>query len=83
MDTLISLGTLAAFGWSVWALFLGDAGMPGMRHGFTLAVGTGDASSTLYLETAAAVTTLILLGRWLEARSKRRAGAALHALLEV
>ncbi|PBC77406.1 Cu+-exporting ATPase [Streptomyces sp. TLI_235] len=83
MDTLVSLGTLAAFGWSVWALFLGDAGMPGMRHGFTLAVGTGDASSTLYLETAAAVTTLILLGRWLEARSKRRAGAALHALLDL
>ncbi|MEV7182473.1 heavy metal translocating P-type ATPase [Kitasatospora sp. NPDC093679] len=83
MDTLVSLGTLAAFGWSVWALFLGDAGMPGMRHAFTLAVGTGDASSTLYLETAAAVTTLILLGRWLEARSKRRAGAALHALLDL
>ncbi|MFD9126122.1 heavy metal translocating P-type ATPase [Kitasatospora sp. NPDC059571] len=83
MDTLISLGTLAAFGWSVWALFLGDAGMPGMRHGFTLAVGGGDAASTLYLETAAVVTTLILLGRWLEARSKRRAGAALHALLDL
>ncbi|WP_431680861.1 heavy metal translocating P-type ATPase [Kitasatospora sp. KL5] len=83
MDTLISLGTLAAFGWSVWALFLGDAGMPGMRHGFSLTVGTGDASATLYLETAAAVTTLILLGRWLEARSKRRAGAALHALLDL
>ncbi|MER8185393.1 heavy metal translocating P-type ATPase [Kitasatospora sp. NPDC094015] len=83
MDTLVSLGTLAAFGWSVWALFLGDAGMPGMRHGFTLAVGGQDAASTLYLETAAAVTVLILLGRWLEARSKRRAGAALHALLEL
>ncbi|GAA4867291.1 heavy metal translocating P-type ATPase [Kitasatospora terrestris] len=83
MDTLVSLGTLAAFGWSVWALFWGDAGMPGMRHGFTLAVGGGDAASTLYLETAAAVTTLILLGRWLEARSKRRAGAALHALLDL
>ncbi|MFI6445091.1 heavy metal translocating P-type ATPase [Kitasatospora sp. NPDC050543] len=83
MDTLVSLGTLAAFGWSVWALFLGHAGMPGMRHGFTLAVGGGDAASTLYLETAAAVTVLILLGRWLEARSKRRAGAALHALLDL
>lgn len=83
MDTLVSLGTLAAFGWSVWALFLGHAGMPGMRHGFTLAVGGTDASSTLYLETAAAVTVLILLGRWLEARSKRRAGAALHALLDL
>ncbi|GAA5012689.1 heavy metal translocating P-type ATPase [Kitasatospora paranensis] len=83
MDTLVSLGTLAAFGWSVWALFLGNAGMPGMRHAFTLGVGGGDAASTLYLETAAAVTTLILLGRWLEARSKRRAGAALHALLDL
>ncbi|WP_033817685.1 cation-translocating P-type ATPase [Kitasatospora sp. MBT63] len=83
MDTLVSLGTLAAFGWSVWALFLGHAGMPGMRHGFTLAVGGEDASSTLYLETAAAVTVLILLGRWLEARSRRRAGAALHALLDL
>ncbi|GAA1272704.1 heavy metal translocating P-type ATPase [Kitasatospora nipponensis] len=83
MDTLVSLGTLAAFGWSLWALFLGDAGMPGMRHTFSLSVGGGDAASTLYLETAAAVTTLILLGRWLEARSKRRAGAALHALLDL
>ncbi|MFJ9518689.1 heavy metal translocating P-type ATPase [Kitasatospora sp. NPDC101801] len=83
MDTLVSLGTLAAFGWSVWALFLGHAGMTGMRHAFTLGVGGGDASSTLYLETAAVVTTLILLGRWLEARSKRRAGAALHALLDL
>ncbi|MFE9426160.1 heavy metal translocating P-type ATPase [Kitasatospora sp. NPDC006697] len=83
MDTLVSLGTLAAFGWSVWALFWGDAGMPGMKHHFTLSVSRADASSTLYLETAAAVTTLILLGRWLEARSKRRAGAALHALLDL
>ncbi|MGW4808404.1 heavy metal translocating P-type ATPase, partial [Kitasatospora sp. NPDC004272] len=83
MDTLVSLGTLAAFGWSVWALFWGDAGMPGMRHSFTFTVGGADASSALYLETAAAVTTLILLGRWLEARAKRRAGAALHALLEL
>ncbi|MER5865281.1 heavy metal translocating P-type ATPase [Kitasatospora sp. NPDC002040] len=83
MDTLVSLGTLAAFGWSVWALFFGHAGMAGMRHSFALGTDAGDASSTLYLETAAAVTTLILLGRWLEARSKRRAGAALHALLDL
>ncbi|MFF1906182.1 heavy metal translocating P-type ATPase, partial [Kitasatospora sp. NPDC058218] len=81
MDTLVSLGTLAAFGWSFWALFWGHAGMPGMRHAFSLSIGDTDASSTLYLETAAAVTVLILLGRYLEARSKRRAGAALHALL--
>ncbi|MFC9331666.1 heavy metal translocating P-type ATPase [Kitasatospora sp. NPDC057015] len=83
MDTLVSLGTLAAFGWSLWALFLGHAGMTGMKHEFSLSVSRGDASSSLYLETAAAVTVLILLGRWLEARSKRRAGAALHALLDL
>jgi Cu+-exporting ATPase len=83
MDTLVSLGTLAAFGWSTWALFLGTAGMPGMTHGFSLEVGAGDASSTLYLETAAGVTAFILLGRYLEARAKRRAGAALHALLSL
>ncbi|MFD7645285.1 heavy metal translocating P-type ATPase [Kitasatospora sp. NPDC059795] len=83
MDTLVSLGTLAAFGWSVWALFRGHAGLPGMRHSFSFTVDRTDASSALYLETAAAVTALILLGRWLEARSKRRAGAALHALLDL
>ncbi|WP_284116916.1 heavy metal translocating P-type ATPase [Streptomyces fragilis] len=83
MDTLVSLGTLAAFGWSLWALFLGHAGMPGMRHEFSLTVSRGDASATLYLEVAAGVTALILLGRWLEARSKRRAGAALRALMEL
>ncbi|MFJ9442908.1 heavy metal translocating P-type ATPase [Kitasatospora sp. NPDC101235] len=83
MDTLVSLGTLAAFGWSCWALFWGHAGMPGMHHDFSLSIGDTDASATLYLETAAAVTVLILLGRYLEARSKRRAGAALHALLDL
>ncbi|MEE1825767.1 cation transporter, partial [Streptomyces sp. BE20] len=83
MDTLVSLGTLAAFGWSFWALFWGDAGMAGMRHEFSFSVGDADASSMLYLETAAAVTVLILFGRYLEARSKRRAGAALHALLDL
>ncbi|MGK5500952.1 heavy metal translocating P-type ATPase [Streptomyces sp. URMC 125] len=83
MDTLVSVGTLAAFGWSLWALFLGDAGMPGMRHGFDLTVSRADASSALYLEVAAGVTTFILLGRWLEGRSKRSAGAALRALLEL
>ncbi|MEV7189961.1 heavy metal translocating P-type ATPase [Kitasatospora sp. NPDC093102] len=83
MDTLVSLGTLAAFGWSCWALFGGHAGMPGMHHDFSLSIGDTDASATLYLETAAAVTVLILLGRYLEARSKRRAGAALHALLDL
>ncbi|MGW2762562.1 heavy metal translocating P-type ATPase [Streptomyces sp. NPDC001275] len=83
MDTLVSIGTLAAFGWSLWALFLGDAGMPGMRHEFRLTVSRVDAASTIYLEVAAGVVAFILLGRYLEARSKRRAGAALRALLEL
>ncbi|MYU22236.1 heavy metal translocating P-type ATPase [Streptomyces sp. SID8352] len=83
MDTLISLGTLAAFGWSLWALFFGDAGMPGMRHGFDLTVSRTDGSSLIYLEAAAGVTAFLLLGRWMEARSKRRAGAALRALMEL
>ncbi|MFI0137187.1 heavy metal translocating P-type ATPase [Streptomyces luteogriseus] len=83
MDTLVSLGTLAAFGWSLWALFLGDAGMPGMRHPFAFTVTRGDGASSIYLEVASGVTVFILLGRYLEARSKRRAGAALRALMEL
>ncbi|MFF5100907.1 heavy metal translocating P-type ATPase [Streptomyces sp. NPDC000134] len=83
MDTLVSLGTLAAFGWSLWALFLGDAGMPGMRHPFAWTVSRADGTATIYLEVAAGVTVFILLGRFLEARSKRRAGAALRALLDL
>ncbi|MFF6951996.1 heavy metal translocating P-type ATPase [Streptomyces iakyrus] len=83
MDTLVSLGTLAAFGWSLWALFLGDAGMPGMRHPFELTVSRGDGASSIYLEVASGVTAFILLGRYLEARSKRRAGAALRALMDL
>ncbi|MCX5090386.1 heavy metal translocating P-type ATPase [Streptomyces sp. NBC_00365] len=83
MDTLVSVGTLAAFGWSLWALFWGDAGMPGMRHGFDLTVSRTEGSSTIYLEVAAGVVAFILLGRYLEARSKRRAGAALRALMEL
>ncbi|MGW4594213.1 heavy metal translocating P-type ATPase [Streptomyces sp. NPDC004457] len=83
MDTLVSVGTLAAFGWSLWALFFGDAGMPGMHDEFRLTVSRVDGASTIYLEVAAGVVALILLGRYLEARSKRRAGAALKALLEL
>ncbi|WSQ09341.1 heavy metal translocating P-type ATPase [Streptomyces sp. NBC_01231] len=83
MDTLVSLGTLAAFGWSLWALFLGDAGMPGMRDRFEPTVSRMHGSSTIYLEVAAGVTAFILLGRYLEARAKRRAGAALRALMEL
>ncbi|MET9589640.1 heavy metal translocating P-type ATPase [Streptomyces sp. NPDC006516] len=83
MDTLVSIGTLAAFCWSVGALFLGDAGMPEMRHGFDVSASRSDPSSTIYLEVAAGVTVFILLGRHLEARSKRKAGAALRALLRL
>ncbi|MGW3487314.1 heavy metal translocating P-type ATPase [Streptomyces sp. NPDC001054] len=83
MDTLVSIGTLAAFGWSLWALFLGDAGMPHMRHGFDLTVDPDQGTSTIYLEVAAGVIGFLLLGRYLEARSKRSAGAALRALLEL
>ncbi|MEU3653201.1 heavy metal translocating P-type ATPase [Streptomyces sp. NPDC032161] len=83
MDTLVSVGTLAAFGWSLWALFLGDAGVTGMRHGFDLIASRHGASSTIYLEVAAGVITFILLGRYLEARSKRKAGSALRALMHL
>ncbi|GAB1642724.1 heavy metal translocating P-type ATPase [Krasilnikovia sp. MM14-A1259] len=81
MDTLVSLGTLAAFGWSVWALFLGGAGVPGMTHAFELRAGGGE--DAIYLEAAAGVTTFLLAGRYLEARAKHRAGDALRALLEL
>jgi len=80
MDTLVSMGTLAAFLWSLWALFLGDAGMPGMTHPFSLTARAGDA---IYLEAAAGVTTFLLAGRYLEARAKRHAGDALRALLSL
>ncbi|MEO3886686.1 heavy metal translocating P-type ATPase [Nonomuraea sp. B5E05] len=83
MDTLISVGTLAALGWSLWALFFGTAGTPGMTHPFTFTIERTDGSGNIYLETAAAVTAFILAGRYFEARSKRRAGAALRALLEL
>ncbi|MEU1374740.1 heavy metal translocating P-type ATPase [Streptomyces triculaminicus] len=83
MDTLVSIGTLAALGWSLWALFFGHAGMPGMRHGFDFSVSRADGSSSIYLEAAAGVTAFILAGRYLEAKSKRKAGAALRALLEL
>ena len=83
MDTLISMGTIAAFGWSLYALFWGTAGIPGMTHPFSLAISQSDGTGNIYLEVAAGVTTFILAGRYFEARSKRRAGAALRALLEL
>jgi Cu+-exporting ATPase len=83
MDTLISIGTSAAFLWSLWALFFGTAGIPGMTHPFELTIARGDGSGNLYLEAAAGVTAFILAGRYFEAHSKRKAGAALRALLEL
>ncbi|MFG1679530.1 heavy metal translocating P-type ATPase [Nonomuraea sp. NPDC049269] len=83
MDTLISVGTIAALGWSLWALFFGTAGTPGMTHPFEFTIQRTDGSGNIYLEAAAGVTAFILAGRYFEARSKRRAGAALRALLEL
>jgi P-type Cu+ transporter len=83
MDTLISVGILAAWLWSLYALFLGDAGVTGMTMEFNLIPEQGAGSSEIYLEVAAVVTTFALAGRYFEARAKRRAGAALTALLEL
>jgi len=83
MDTLISIGTLAAFGWSLYALFLGAAGDSSMRMGFDLSIERGGGQHEIYLEVAAGVTVFILAGRYFEARAKRRSGAALRALLEL
>ncbi|MEU6229168.1 heavy metal translocating P-type ATPase [Streptomyces sp. NPDC047042] len=97
MDTLVSVGTLAAYGWSLWALFWGDAGKPaipgmdgmdgmdgmGIRESFSFTASRGGGTSQIYLEVAAGVIAFILLGRYLEARAKRRSGAALRALMEL
>jgi Cu+-exporting ATPase len=95
MDTLVSLGVIAAFGWSVWSLFVGDAGTPGMKMRLTLLPARTSAAmdhtgahavvthSELYLEVAASVVVFMLAGRYFETRAKRRSGAALRALLDV
>jgi Cu+-exporting ATPase len=83
MDTLISVGVIAAFGWSVYALFWGTAGEIGMTHGFSWTADPGEGSSQIYLEVASGVTVFLLAGRYAEARAKRRSGAALRALLEL
>lgn len=83
MDTLVSVGVLAALGWSLYALFFGAAGMPGMRMTFTFISTPGDGAGDIYLEVAAAVTVFILFGRYIEARAKKQSGAALRALLEL
>ncbi|MEU2310824.1 heavy metal translocating P-type ATPase [Streptomyces albidoflavus] len=83
MDTLISVGTSAAFLWSLWALFFGTAGTPGMTHPFEFTVARSGGAGNIYLEAAAGVTAFILAGRYFEARSKRRASAALRSLMEL
>jgi Cu+-exporting ATPase len=81
MDTLVSVGVSAAFLWSVWALFFGDAGMEGMKHGFDFTIARNDGSGSIYLEAASGVTAFILAGRFFEHKAKRRSGAALRALM--
>ena len=83
MDTLISVGTIAALAWSVYALFFGTAGELGMTHPFELTIRRSDGANNIYLEAASGVTMFILAGRYLEARSKRASGAALRALLQL
>ncbi|GAA1315830.1 heavy metal translocating P-type ATPase [Leucobacter albus] len=83
MDTLISMGTSAAFLWSLYALFLGTAGVPGMTHPFEFTLAPSDGAANIYLEVGAGVTMFILAGRYFEKRSKKQAGAALRALLEL
>ncbi|MGQ0842831.1 MAG: heavy metal translocating P-type ATPase [Sporichthyaceae bacterium] len=83
MDTLISVGVAAAFGWSLWALLFGDAGMPGMKMTFTFVPERGAGAHEVYLEVAAVLTTALLAGRYFEARAKRRSGAALRALMNL
>ncbi|MFK4788667.1 heavy metal translocating P-type ATPase [Microbacterium sp. ZW T5_56] len=83
MDTLISMGTLSALLWSIYALFFGTAGVAGMTHAFELTVAPSDGAANIYLEVGAGVTMFILAGRYFEKRSKRQAGAALRALLEL
>ncbi|MFO7400787.1 MAG: heavy metal translocating P-type ATPase [Actinomycetales bacterium] len=83
MDTLISIGTIAALGWSLWALFFGTAGEPGMTHGFEFTVSRDGGTGDIYLEVAAGVTAFVLAGRYFELRSRRRTGAALRALLDL
>ncbi|WP_371329997.1 heavy metal translocating P-type ATPase [Brachybacterium sp. P6-10-X1] len=83
MDTLISMGTSAALLWSLYALFFGTAGEPGMTHPFEFTIAPSDGAANIYLEVGAGVTMFILAGRYFEKRSKRQAGAALRALLEL
>ncbi|MCG7267403.1 cation-translocating P-type ATPase [Corynebacterium sp. ACRQJ] len=83
MDTLITVGTSAAFLWSLYALFFGHAGEPGMRHGWSILNHAGDPMGDIYFEVAAGVVTFVLAGRYFEKRSKQRAGDAIRALTDM
>ncbi len=83
MDTLVSIGVIAAFGWSLYALFFGGAGEPGMTMQFSLIPTSNSGTDEIYLEVASGVTVFILAGRYFEARAKRQSGAALRALLDL
>ncbi|MFC5337405.1 heavy metal translocating P-type ATPase [Leucobacter denitrificans] len=83
MDTLVSVGTSAAFLWSLYALFFGTAGHPGMTHGFEFSIQPSDGAANIYLEVAAGVTMFLLAGRYFEKRAKKQAGAAIRALAEL
>lgn len=83
MDTLITLGTTASFLWSLWALFFGSAGIPGLKHEFQLTVTPGHADMNIYLEAMAGIIMFVLMGRYFEKRAKRTAGQALRELLEL
>jgi Cu+-exporting ATPase len=83
MDTLISVGVIAAYGWSLYALFFGMAGVPGMHMTFSFLASPATGAGEIYLEVAAAVTVFILAGRYIEARAKKQSSAALRALLEL
>ena len=83
MDTLVSAGVVVAFGWSVWALFFGDAGVPGLRHELALTAERTHASSAVYFEVAAGTTLFLLAGRLFEGRARRRGGDALRALADL
>lgn len=83
MDTLVSLGTIAAFGWSLYALFFGTAGELGLKHQFEFSIQPSDGAANIYLEAAAGITMFILIGRYMEHRSKRRAGEAIRELMSL
>lgn len=83
MDTLITVGTSAAYLWSLYALFFGHAGEPGMRHGWSILNHAGDPMGDIYFEVAAGVVTFVLAGRYFEKRSKQRAGDAIRALTDM